>query len=115
MARSLTAAGGILGVLQDAGIRATLDIREVLGLAPCVLIPPPAWDDWAGDGSPLYTWRLIAVSGLGMGNLDAWAELDELVTQVAEVLSISRCDPIAYTLPTGGSALPAYAITYQGS
>lgn len=115
MAAGIDAARAIEAELAAAGVAVVLDVRDVVGNAPCVLIPPPTWDDWTADGSPRYTWRLIAVSGQPLGNLDAWAELDELVTEVAEVLAIERADPIAYALPTGGAPLPAYALTYTGS
>lgn len=115
MARSILAGEAIREVLTEAGIAAVLDVREVVVNAPCVLIPPPAWDDWTADGSPAFAWRLIVVSGQALGNLDAWAELDGLVTAVADVLEIERADPIGYTLPTGGPPMPAYALTYTGS
>lgn len=115
MAAAIEAARWIEAELTLAGIKAVLDVRDVLGNAPCVLIPPPTWDDWTADGSPAYTWRLIAVSGHPLGNLDAWVELDDLTTAVAAVLSIERAEPIAYALPTGGAPLPAYALTYTGS
>lgn len=115
MAASITAAEAIRDALADAGILAVLDVREVVGNAPCVLIPPPAWDDWTADGSPSYAWRLIALSGQALGNLDAWVELDDLVTAVALVLAIDRADPIGYVMPTGGAPMPAYALTYSGS
>lgn len=117
MGHSLAAAEGVRDRLRAGSLAATLDVREVLGLAPCVLVPPPIWDDWAADGSPMFTWRLVAISAQGLGNADAWAELDDLVSAVADVLDISRAEPIAYALPGGGQppSHPAYAITYTGS
>lgn len=115
MARSIVVAESIRGELEAAGIPTVLDVREVLGNVPCVLVPPPTWDDWAGDGSPMFAWRLIAISGQPLGNLDAWRELDALVTAIADALPIERAEPIAYSLPTGGAPLPAYAVTYTGS
>lgn len=111
MATSILIAESIKGELVDAGVPAVLDVRDVLGNVPCVLVPPPTWDDWQADGSPSFLWRLIVISSHPLGNLDAWRELDELVTAVANALPIERAEPIAYSLPTGGAPLPAYAVT----
>jgi hypothetical protein len=115
MAWGVEAAEAIKAELEDAGIVATLDVTEVLGSAPCVLIPPPRWDDWQADGSPMFTWRLIAVSSQDVGNLDAWRELDDFVTAVSLVLPVELAEPIAYAFPaTGSGSRPAYALTFSG-
>lgn len=115
MPSSLAAAVELRDHLLGLDVMATLDVRDVLGNVPCVLIPPPRWVDWNAVGDPVFEWRLIAISGQGLGNLDAWAELDALVSDLAVALPIGTADPISYRLPTGGPDLPAYAVTYSGS
>lgn len=116
MGASLDAAAALVVELREAGIAATLDITEVAASAPCVLVPPPRWGDWGFDGSPTFTWRLVAIASQDVGNLDAWAELDELVSAVCLALPVELAEPIAYTLPsTGAGTRPAYAVTLTRS
>lgn len=97
--------------LADAGLSATCDVREVLGKAPCVLVQPPSLDYDLHTGATA-TWRLVAVSAVALGNLDAWVQLDELLDELAGVLPLTSAEPTAYKLPTGGDPYPAYIATY---
>ncbi len=114
MGASLDAAAGLKAFLDEAEILAVLDPRELPAGTPCVLIGPPRWDDFAVDGTPTFTWRLLAIAGTELPNLDAWAELDELVTALVEVLAVELAEPAQYQ-PPSGAPRPAYALTVTGS
>lgn len=115
MGYSLDAAAGLGAFLVDLEIPTVLDVRDAVGSLPCVLIPPPTWADWQADGAPLFEWRLVAISSQNAGNLDAWAELDDLVTALSDALPVSRAEPISYALPAAPTPYPAYAVTFSGS
>jgi hypothetical protein len=115
MTTMLDLAVDLAAELSAAGAPAVVDVREVLGNLPCVLVPPPRLE---------YTtcavrWRLILLSSYNVGSLDAWSELDDLLDAVATVLPVETAEPIAYTLPVGAvdqpSSMPAYAVTLTGS
>lgn len=97
--------------LRAAGVFATVDPREAAANLPCVLFLPPTLR-FTGLGSTHATeWR-IAVLGDGPHGLDAWAQLDELLDQLAAHVAVVDADPGVYTL-TGERTLPAYLCTVQ--
>lgn len=113
MGVSLDSAAELLSTLTTNGVNAVLDPRDVTAGTPVVLIGPPRWDvaTYAGVS---FTWRLLAIAGTELPNLDAWAELDELVTAVVELLPVELAEPAQYQ-PPSGPGRPAYALTVTGS
>lgn len=115
MSLMLDLADGLAAELSAAGAVAVVDVREVVGNTPCVLVPPPRLE---------YTtcavrWRLILLAAHLVGSRDAWADLDDLLDLVASVLPVETAEPVSYTLPVGvgdaPSPMPAYAVTLTGS
>ena len=104
-------AAELVELLRDAGVNATRDPRDAIGLAPCVLLPPPRLV-FDLPGAATTTWTLVALT-LGPGGTAAFDALDDLVDAVAGVLPIETGDAVSYTLPgTDAGAVPAYLLTY---
>jgi len=106
----LAAAAQVVDDLAAAGITATTDPTFAATNRPCVLIAPPALDYAGGTyAGPAVGWRLVCLSSHPAGSLAAWAQLDELVEQLAGVAAVERADPISYQL--GTETVPAYLAT----
>lgn len=94
--------------LTAAGIRATHDVRNVN--PPCVLVLPPdrtrvgmcGWD---------VEWRALCLTP-GPDNADAYAALDEMVDQVAELLPITAARHVTFDRTGMEPSLPAYEIEW---
>ena len=93
--------------LRAAGVRATMDVRN-LNL-PCVLVVPPAIVLDANCGGTA-TFTAYAVSR-GPGNADAWKSLDELLEKTAAVIDVEEVRTSQYTIDETG-ALPALEIVW---
>lgn len=95
--------------LTGAGVAATADASELHANLPAVLIGPPrlAFDVGAGATA---TWRLLAVASTPV-EVDAWDQLDALVSDLERLLPVEVAEPAAYA-PPDHTALPAYALTY---
>jgi len=96
--------------LDAAGVAATADPAQAVGLAPCVLVGPPS-QEARHYGGRVVSWRLIVLSSTA-DPAQAWDQLDDLLDALAAVIPWERADPTAYTLATGTEAVPAYAVTY---
>jgi hypothetical protein len=94
--------------LTAAGIAATVDPRSAT--PPCVLVGPPTKTYDVGCGFTA-AWQLIALVP-GPGNADAFKALDDLETQVASVLPVTRSTLTQYSLSPDNPAFPAYRIEY---
>lgn len=103
-------AGELVTMLLAATVPATLNPAGLLALAPAVLIGPPVLTLGTYAG-PMLTWRLLAVAGGGALGATAWAQLDELVDQLWDLLPIERAEPTSFQHPNG-DAVPAYALTF---
>lgn len=95
--------------LRGLDIAATHDAAAVAGLAPCVLVGPPRLIFDVGD-TATASWRLVAVASTAV-QLDAWAQLDELVDLVAAVLCIETAEPASWAANPGADPVPAYVLT----
>lgn len=93
--------------LRGAGIRATMDVRN-LNL-PCVLMVPPAF---VGDIScgGTATFKALIISR-GPGNADAWKSIDDILGQLAAVVDVEEVRPSEYTTDETG-ALPALEVVW---
>lgn len=107
----LARAAQIVATLTDAGINATADVREATAKLPGVLLTPPTLDYDLPRGASA-TWRLVVIAAAPLGNADAWEQLDALLVQLAGLVDLTRAEPTAYKLPTGGDPLPAYIATF---
>jgi hypothetical protein len=94
--------------LTAAGVDVTHDPRGAT--PPCVLIAPPALTFDLGCGATA-SWSVWALAP-GPANLDAWVALDEMLSTVAGVLPVERCDFRMYSPAADASPLPAYQIQF---
>lgn len=97
--------------LRAAGIRATMDIRN-LNL-PTLLIVPPQWvaDVMCGGTATFVVYALTR----GPANLDAWRSLDGLLSELSKVVDdVREVRPTSYD-PEGSGGLPALEITFAHS
>jgi hypothetical protein len=92
--------------LTGAGIAATDDPARAETSRPCVLVTPPTVDYRACSSS----WRLVALSSHPAGTLAAVEQLDQLVTEVAELLPLDTAEPASYSLTPATDPLPAYVL-----
>lgn len=100
--------------LKAGGITASRSVPDLLARLPGVLVPPPTLGPGA-YGGPTTTWRLVAIARDPLGGEAAWAQLDELLDAVLDVLPVDQAQPIAYQLPGQTDPVAAYAITYTES
>jgi len=111
MGQMIAFAEGIAGLLKDAGVRATVDVRQAV--PPCVLVVPVARleaDILCGGWSATFT---IVCLASGMGDLTDARVLEELLDQVVEhVPAITTVEPSAYQLPTTQEPKPALLCTF---
>lgn len=108
MGSLVTAAKAVAQQLVDAGVSATIDPAKAANMRPCVLVPPPAVD----YVERLNTWRLVCLSSRPAGDVDALAQLDELVQAVGQLLPIEAADPAGYPLTTDTGPVPAYVLRF---
>jgi hypothetical protein len=97
--------------LRAAGIRATMDVRN-LNL-PTLLVVPPVWvaDLMCGGTASFVIYALTR----GPANLDAWKSLDTLLAEVSKVVDeVREVRPTSYD-PEGNGGLPALEITFDHS
>lgn len=107
----MTAGGQQLAAqLLAAGLRATLDPREVAGRAPCVHVTPPVVD----YRQRTVRWQLLAVAGV-VDALLAWQQLDQLVDDVAAVLHVELAEPVSWAASPTDDPVPAYRLTVTTS
>lgn len=93
-----------------AGLPATADPAEAMGLAPCLLVGPPI-QEARHYGGRVVTWRLLLLAGTAE-QAQAWDQLDDMLDQLTVVLPWERAEPTAYVMPNGTDATPAYSVTY---
>lgn len=99
-------AAEIVGALEAAGVRATVDPSAVH--APCVLVPPPSrtYDQPCGYAA---RWELVAIAPAALGaDRSTWLELDRLVNAVASVADVTGAELASYQL--GSQTFPAYLV-----
>lgn len=96
--------------LVEAGIRATMDTRNLN--PPCTVVTPPSivLDSLAG-GHATYVLYVVAP---GPGNADAWRTIDAMAAEVAMVLPIETIDPDQFGVDDTG-ALPAFRLSLTRS
>lgn len=95
-------------MLSTAGIRATVDPRDVV--PPCVLFTPPdnvRLDHGCGGTADMVALLLVPA----VGNGDAWTALDEFLPNVLEHLPAEQIRTTSYTLDSSGP-MPAYELTF---
>lgn len=110
MSRRLERAAQLVELLRAADIKATLDPADVGGLAPCVLVAPPALAFTLNTGA-VCTWRLVVIDQIGAATLSSWRRLDALVDQVADLLPVSAGEVASYAPTPGADLAPAYLLT----
>jgi hypothetical protein len=105
------AVAGVLDRLTVAGIRATLDERDIN--PPCVYVPPPAvtWRFRGGDFDAEFTaWCVTGAAGRNI-DLPNLATLIEQVTAALRFTAV-RGDPADLMVPHQAAPLPAYRLTW---
>jgi hypothetical protein len=105
------AAAAIVAALQTAGIRATVDERELN--TPAVFVAPPALTYRFGKGYWDAAWTLSAVV-TDNGRRASLAALGDLVAAVQDALGgrVTNGRPIDLIVPGGAAPLPAYELTF---
>lgn len=102
LAAKLEAAGG-----ED--VHVTVDPRSAT--PPCLLLDPPDVR-WDGNCSGTADWRLWALAPNPF-NLDAWMELDRLLSVAFRVVPVERhYGRRWYSLSQDTQPVPAYLITF---
>lgn len=100
----------IAAELWAAGVPATADPANALGLLPCVLVTPPSMES-RHYGGRVVTWRLLLLAD-SADPAQAWEELDGLLDAFSEHAPWERAEPATYVLPNGQDSTAAYAVTY---
>lgn len=100
-------AAGFVADLNAAGVRATMDTRNIA--PPTVLVSPPSivLDTNCGGTA---TWEAFIIVP-PPANADAWRKADEIAAMAAAVIPIGSMNPTSYGADDGG-ALPAFRITW---
>lgn len=88
-------------------VRATTDAAAVMTNLPCVLVGPPSL---VLRQRMTATWRLLVIASTP-NPLDAWGQLDALVTELFEALPVETAEPTSWALAAGTDPLPAYVLT----
>lgn len=106
------AAAAIVDTLRAAGIRATVDERELN--PPAVFVGPPNLTYRFGKGGWDASWTLAAVV-TDAGRRPALAALGDLVTAVQAALAgrVVAGRPVDLFVPGGAAPMPAYELTYS--
>jgi hypothetical protein len=105
------AAAAIVADLHAAGIRATVDERELN--TPAVFVAPPALTYRFGKHCWDAAWTLSAVVA-DNGRRPAMAALGDLVSAVQAALGgrVVAGRPVDLLIPGGAAPLPAYELTF---
>ena len=106
MAAMLAAVERIRDRIEQAGIRAVIDPRDIS--PPCVWVTVDQLRDTFLHGDPEVDVRVTAIVP-DNGHRVALANLSDLVDQLlaSGIVFDQPIEPEAVTLPSGGSALPA--------
>lgn len=96
----------LVAQLEAAGFRATADVRNVN--PPCVLVLPPTRERTGFCGWDV-SWQLLALVP-GPDNLDAWAALDVMVDDLAQLLPITAARPTGFSKTGAEPSIPAYQL-----
>jgi hypothetical protein len=104
------AAAVIVNTLQAAGLRATVDERDIN--PPCVYVRPPLLHFRFGKGWNAE-WVLTAVVA-DNGGTYALAALGGLVAAVQDAMGwlAVTARPVSLTVPGGAAPFPAYEMTF---
>lgn len=109
MGTSYDRAVEVIAKLSTLGVRATTDPSAAN--PPVVLIVPPERRYDVGCG---YTvrWSLIALApGASGADRSTWLALDRMADACADVVDVSDCQLVAYTL--NGTTYPTYLISAE--
>lgn len=96
---------------NSTGIRTVTDPRQIV--IPCILINPPTLQFTTNCGA-MADVPVLLLAGGGW-NLDAFAQLGEMINQVLAVPELNApagAEPATYRSAEGGD-VPAYQLTYQ--
>ena len=105
-----TAAADVLQQLQDAGVRAVDDARDIN--PPCVYLMPPQGSLRFDRGRADATWTVYLVTGDTSARV-ATRALSDLIDKVAGVFPFTTFERVALALPSGGDPSPAYQLTWK--
>jgi hypothetical protein len=105
-----TAAADVLQQLQDAGVRAYDDARDIN--PPCVFLVPPEGVLRFHKGTADCTWQLYLVTG-DAGARTATRHLSDLMDQVAGLFAFTTFERVALAVPGAGDPLPSYRLTWK--
>lgn len=105
------AAQAIVDRLTDAGVRASVDERDLN--PPAVFVGPPVLSWRFGKGSTDATWTLVAVVP-NTGRNIALTNLGALVTSTAAALGLAivTARPMDLSVPDQAAPLPGYALEF---
>lgn len=107
------AMSALVAQLEAAGIRATVDPRDVN--PPAVLVEPPTMEYRFATRAVDYAWTLTAIVP-NSGTRPALDELAELVEDVRVALMAGvRARPVTWVPLEAGDPLPAYAVEFTQS
>lgn len=108
MSALLTATEALVDRLRAAGVRVTMDVRN-LNLPTVLVVPPQFLGDSNCGGTASFTLYLITRAP---ANADAWKSLDGLLDQVtAELDDIRVIRPSSYD-PEGTGPLPSLEVVF---
>jgi hypothetical protein len=95
--------------LAEVGLRATTDPRKIL--PPCVLIRPPRILLDRLDLCGTAEWSAYLLAATGVGDTDAWTQLDGMLVKALPLLPVTEVDVGSYE-PDEATSYPAYVLTW---
>jgi len=105
-----TATADVLQKLQDVGVRAVDDARNIN--PPCAYLVPPQGNLRFDRGHADVTWSLYLVTG-DAGARPSTAALSDLIDKVAGTFPFTTFERVALAVPQGGDPLPSYLLTWK--
>ena len=105
-----TATADVLQALQDAGVRAVDDARDIN--PPCVYLMPPQGSLRFDRGRADCTWTIYLVTG-DAGARASTKALSDLIDKVAGLFSFTTFERVGLALSGGGDPLPSYRLTWK--
>jgi hypothetical protein len=116
MTTMLERAEQIVAQLQAAGVRATIEPTQAVGLLPCVLVNIPAERSNDLNCGASVTWALDCLAPVPNGwDRTAWLLMEELITAVEATFAVERSRSQPFQRPGAAGLLtyPSYEMTFM--